>query len=216
LTALRAEERAFRRVLVLLFAIQFFSWSGMFALWICAVPFVAAQVLHVPLGGATGMQSALIAVSLCFTTYATLGALGGLALPRLVAGWGHAAVYAAGLTAGAVGLFLLSQSRGPALLVPAFIAIGLGWSAIGSLPYAILGKLAPEGRGARYMRVFSFSTVLPQAVTTLLYAVFAQRWVGERLDLVLLAGAGVMAVAALLAIAARSPFAAADLVSEDW
>ncbi|MFM5893266.1 MAG: hypothetical protein ACKOQM_02385 [Novosphingobium sp.] len=188
----------------------------MFALWICAVPFVAAQVLHVPLSGAAGMQSALITVSLCFTTYATLGALGGLVLPRLVAGWGHAATYAAGLTAGAAGLLLLSQAQGPALLVPAFIAIGLGWSAIGSLPYAILGKLAPEGRGAGLMRVFSFSTVLPQAVTTLLYAAFAQRWVGDRLDLVLLAGAGAMAAAALIAFSARGVFAAADLVSEDW
>lgn len=216
MTEPRADERAFSHVLITLFATQFFSWSGMFALWICAVPFVAAQVLHVSLSGAAGMQSALIAVSLCFTTYAVLGALGGLVLPRLVGLWGHAAVYALGLTAGAAGLFLLSQAQGPALLVPAFIAIGLGWSAIGSLPYAILGKLAPEGRGARLMRVFSFSTVLPQAVTTLLYAVFAQRWVGDRLELVLLAGAAAMAAAALIAFLARGAFAAADLVSDDW
>ena len=216
MTAPRADGRAFRHVLLLLFAIQFFSWSAMFTLWICAVPFFAGQVLHVPLGGAGGMQSALIAVSLCFTTYAALGALGGLALPRLVGRWGHGLVYAAGLAMGAGGLLLLSQAQAWWMLVPAFIAIGLGWSAIGSLPYAILGKLAPAGRGSWFMRLFSFSTVLPQAVTTLLYAALAQRWIGERLDLVLLLGAAAMAAAALLALLSRHRFAPADLAEEDW
>ena len=216
MSAPRAEERAFRRVLILLFAIQFLSWSAMFALWICAVPFFAGQVLNVTLGATDGMQAALIAVSLCFTTYAALGALGGLALPRMIGRVGHGAVYAAGLAVGASGLFMLSQAQSPVLLVPAFIAIGLGWGVIGSLPYAILGKLAPAGRGARSMRLFSFSTVLPQAVTTLLYALLAPRWIGARLDLVLLLGAGAMGLAALVAVIGRDRFAAADLTEDDW
>lgn len=216
MTAPRANERAFRPVLTLLFAIQFLSWSAMFTLWICAVPFFAGQVLNVTLGATEGMQAALIAVSLCFTTYAALGALGGLFLPRLIARMGHAAVYAAGLAVGAAGLFMLSQAQSAVLVVPAFIEIGLGWGVIGSLPYAILGKLAPEGRGSRFMRLFSFSTVLPQAVTTLLYALFAQRWIGARLDLVLLTGAAAMALAALLAFAGRRSFVAADLIEDDW
>lgn len=207
---------SFRQVLLLLWAIQFFSWSAMFALWICAVPFIAGPVLHLPMGATDALRPALVTVSLCFAAYATLGALGGLVLPKVIARFGHGLTYAAGLALGAAGLALLSQARGVAMLVPAFIAIGLGWGVIGALPYAILGKLAPAGRGAHYTRLFGFSMVLPQVVTTLFLVLFASRWLGAGLDRELVFGAASMAVAALLAFAGRAQFSPADAVEEDW
>ncbi|MDE2435187.1 MAG: hypothetical protein KGM49_02900 [Sphingomonadales bacterium] len=206
----------FRRVLIALFVIQFFSWSAMFALWINAVPFFAGRVLHLGVGGAQDLQPALVAVSLCFAGYAALGAAGTLVLPGVIARAGHGLTYGAALLIAALGFGLLALAERPVMLVPAFVAIGIGWSAIGSIPYAILGKLAPEGRGAFFTRLFSFSTVLPQAVTSLAIALFASRLFGHDLQRALVLGAGAMALAGLIALACRPLFAPADAIADDW
>lgn len=206
----------FRRVLVALFVIQFFSWSAMFVLWINAVPLFAGRILHQATGGAQDLQPALVAVSLCFAGYAALGAAGTLVLPGIIARAGHGLTYGLALLIAAFGLALLALAQGPALLVPAFVAIGIGWSAIGSIPYAILGKLAPEGRGAFHTRLFAFSTVLPQAVTSLAIALFARQLFGPNLQRVLILGAGAMALAGVIALACRPLFAPADRIADDW
>lgn len=209
------DKPRFIPVLIALFVIQFFSWSAMFALWINAVPLFAGRIVP-PLPGAPDLQPALVMVSLCFAAYATLGAVGSLALPAVVARLGHGATYGAALLIAALGLALLARAERPATLVPAFIAIGVGWSAIGSLPYAILAKLAPEGRGAFYTRLFSFSTVLPQAVISLAIALFAGQVFGPDLQRVIVLGAAAMALAGLIALACRPLFAPADAIADDW
>ncbi len=209
-------QRQFRRVLIRLFIIQFFSWSAMFSLWIYAVPVVAGNVLHLSPQGSGGLAPALVTVSLCFAAYATLGVLGSFALPPLIRRCGHGAVYGALLLIGAAGLGLLSMARDAWLLAPAFIAIGAGWAAMGAMPYALLSKLVPAGKGAHYTRLFAFSTVLPQVVTTLLLALFAERWFALALGRVIGLGAIAMALAGLLALASRDLFAPADGVAEDW
>lgn len=211
-----AASPQFHRALVVLFLIQFLSWSGMFALWITAIPVVAGQVLHLGTQDAAGLQPAVVAVSLGFATYALLGTLGGFVVPGLIRRIGHGWVYGAALLIGAIGLALFGRAHGGGALVPAFLAIGVGWSAMGSIPYGLLSKLVPEGRGAHYTRLFGFSTVLPQLVTTLGLALLAPRLFGAHLSDALLIGAGAMALGGLIAILARGLFAPADAVEDNW
>ncbi len=209
-------EGAFGRALAALFVIQFLAWSAMFALWITAVPVVAGQVLHVSAGGAEALQPAIVAIALGFAGYALIGAVGAFAVPPLVARLGHGMVLGAALLIGAAGLALFARAHSPAGLVPAFAAIGVGWSAIGAVPYAIVGKMVPEGRGARTMRLFGLSTVLPQIVTTLGLALFLPRLFASGPAGAVMAGAGAMTLAGVIALALRSWFAAADAETDDW
>lgn len=205
----------FRKALSALFAIQFFSWSAMFALWIYAMPLVSGQILHQPLVGA-GLQTVLVAVSLGYATYALLGTLGGFALPTLIDRFGHGAVLGSCLLAGAAGLALLAAATGPGTMMAAFVAIGIGWSAMGSVPYGLLARMVPEGRGAHFTRIFGFSTVLPQIVTTLGLALLAPRLLRTDPAQVIAVGGAAMAVAGLLALMLRGYFAAADANREQW
>lgn len=186
----RAMTRPFRYAMAALFAIQFCSWSAMFTMWIYAVPLVAANVAHVPLGS--------------------------FALPALVRRFGHGAVLGAALLSAVSGLALLAGASGWLELLAAFVAIGIGWSAMGSVPYAVLGKLAPHGRGAYYNRLFGFSTVIPQVVTTLGLALFAPRYLGSDPHRIVLMGSAVMALGGVLAIVLRSQFSFADGEHDDW
>ncbi|MFM5954677.1 MAG: hypothetical protein ACKOPE_10325 [Novosphingobium sp.] len=206
----------FGPVLAALFLIQFFSWSAMFALWIYAVPFFAGGPLGLTANAGQDLQPVLVAVSLCFAAYAVLGAAGALLLPRVISRIGHGATYGLALVTAGIGLAILSVADTAWKLIPAFIAIGIGWSAIGSVPYGIVGKLAPPGRGAHYTRVFSFSTVLPQAVTSLVFALFARQLFGHDLHRAMALGAALMVLAGLIAFACRPLFAPADRVEDDW
>lgn len=207
---------AFGPAFARLFVIQFFSWSAMFALWIYAVPIMAVDVLHVSDSGKDGLQRAIVTVSLCFSAYALLGAAGSLLLPRIVARFGHALVHGIALLCGAAGLALFSRANGVTMLVPAFLGIGIGWAAMGSVPYAVLSALTPPGRGAHFTRLFAFSTVIPQVVTTVGLVLLADRLFGEDRRGVIALAAAAMAVSGLLTLVWRRTFAAADIAEAEW
>ena len=211
-----ADRDDFPRALAALFVIQFLAWSAMFALWITAVPVVAGQVLRLPPGGAEALQPAIVAIALGFAGYALVGAVGAFAVPPLVARFGHGAVLGAALLVGAAGLALFASAHSATGLVPAFAAIGVGWSAIGAVPYGIVGKMVPEGQGARTMRLFGLSTVFPQIVTTLGLALFLPRVFASGPAGAVMAGAAAMALAGVMALALRGWFAAADAEVDDW
>ncbi len=198
--------RSTRAVLVPLFAIQFLSWSGMFCLWIYAVPVIA----RLPSGDP---HRTLVVVSACFALYAVLGATLAFALPAAMQRFGVGATYGLAQMIGAAGLATLGIINRPILLIPAFAAIGVAWSCVSNIPYAIAGAAAPPGKGAEMLRLFAFSTVLPQVVTSLLLASVASEWLGDAVKPVMLAGGLSMALGGLLALVWRDRFTVAP---ERW
>lgn len=196
---MRPSERSrIRAVLIPLFIIQFFSWSGLFALWIYAVPVVTHFVFAANAYDSVEYRSGLFWVSLAFAFYALLGTSLSFALPRFVARWGHAAVHATALLIGAAGIASLSViERRPLLLLPAFTAIGIGWSSIANLPYGMVSDAAPPERIGHYMRWFGFSTVIPQTTATFALAFITERWLGQATNWVMAVGGASMLIASL-------------------
>lgn len=200
------------RVLLPLFVVQFLSWSGMFCLWIYAVPVVTQFVYRAPLDG-KAYRDGLFAVSACFTLYALLGACLAFALPRAIKRFGAGNVHGCALLVGGAGLASLGVVEQPILLIPVFAAIGVGWSSLSNIPYAIAGAAATEGRGAHILRLFGFSTVAPQIAMTLGLAAASRFWFGDAVNRVMLAGGTMMILAGLVTLAMRGRF---DLAPVDW
>jgi len=200
-----------RRILPPLFVIQFLSWSGMFCLWIYAVPVIAHQVLHAAPDSAA-YRSALIVVSACFAFYALLAAGLSFALPAAVARWGNGPVHGVALLIGGAGIAAIVLIGRPVGLALAFPLIGIGWASMSNIPYAIASAAAPEGRGAHFLRLFGLSTVIPQAAVTLGLALFAPVWLTGS-GAVLIAGGAMMAAGGLLTLACAARF---DLPADPW
>ena len=196
---------SWRRIAPLLFAIQFLGWSGMFCLWIYAVPVAVRNVFHTGMVG-PGYHDALIAVSACFAGYALVAGVLAFGLPQLVARWGAGGVHGVALLVGAVGIVGLGLIDRPSLLPIAFAAIGVAWASIANIPYAIVGAAAPDQRVGHVMRVFGFSTIVPQMVVTLALATFGEAWLGDSIGRVMIAGGAMMAGGGVLTLIYRRRF----------
>ena len=199
-------------VLVPLFAVQFLSWGAMFCLWVYALPVVTAILTTSGVARAEG-SLALIVVSGCFASYALLATGLAFVLPGLVARFGAGSVHGVALLIAAAGMACLGATHVSVLLAPAFVAIAIGWAAMGNIPYGIAAAAAPAGRGAHTLRLFGFSTVLPQVVVSLGLAIGASWLFGGAIGRVMLLGAAMMATGGILALVLRKRF---DVPFEAW
>ena len=149
-------------------AVQFFTWMGLFCMWIFFSVAVARNVM-----GATDTTSELykqgIAIANnCFATYnfvAFLAAMAFLWLGRMMsAKW----IHAISLALGGLGLASVGIIRDPHWLLVAFVGVGIAWASILSMPYAMLANALPPARMGVYMGIFNFFIVIPQILVAIL------------------------------------------------
>lgn len=144
--------------------VQFFTWFGLFAMWIYAVPAVARRHFGSGDPASDAFNAAADWVGILFAGYNGVAALAALLLPSVVKRIGERATYAACLLAAAAGMagFVLIDDAGWLWL--SALGIGLGWAAVLSLPYAIIvNAVRPEKVGV-YLGIHNVFLVIPQLV----------------------------------------------------
>ena len=198
-------------VLTALSAVQFFAWSAMFALWVQGLPLVGAIFSDVRVASQSGNAPSLLAV--CFAIYLTLATALAFMLPQSLRRLDAGLLLGLLLLVGAAGFLVLSIAHGVTSLILGFVGIAFAWTALSNLPYAMVGAVAPPGGGARLMRLFALSTVVPQIVT--MVAVVAL----ERADLrispasIMFAAGLAMGLGAFIAIMCRKTL---DVALVEW
>ncbi|CAM3268911.1 hypothetical protein SPAN111604_14010 [Sphingomonas antarctica] len=195
-------------LLPLLFLVQFLSWSAMFCLWVYAVPVIAASR---PFN--EGYASAATTAASGFALYAVLGACIAFAGPRLIGRFGAGATHGASLIAASAGMMLFGRFPFGFALLSAFTLIGVGWASMSSIPYALASAAAPEGGGAKHMRVFAFSTVVPQVAVTLLLASLGPRLALWPPSLVIMAGSAAMLLSGCVSLIFQHRM---NVIITDW
>lgn len=171
----------------------------MFALWIYAVPVVTRFMFQTNASDSAAYRNGLFYVSIGFAFYSLLGTSLSFLLPRLIERFGNGALHGSALLIGAIGISSFSIITEPTWLFPAFAAIGIAWGSIGNIPYLVIGNAAPPQRMAHFMRLFAFSTAIPQAIATFALAFAVDHWFAEATNRVMALGGGSMAFAAFLA-----------------
>lgn len=150
------------RVMAQLALVQFFSWFGLFAMWIYATPAVAHRHF-----GATDVGSPLYNqgadwVGVLFAVYNGVAALAAFLLPVLAARCGRRTSHALSLALAGVGLASFLVIRDPTWLLVSMVGVGVGWASILSAPYAILSGALPPAKMGVYMGIFNIFIVIPQ------------------------------------------------------
>jgi maltose/moltooligosaccharide transporter len=181
--------------------VQFFTWFGLFAMWIYAAPAVARSHFGTADPGSAEFNAAADWVGILFATYNGVAAIGALALPAVSARIGERGAYALCLGCGAFGMAGFVLIPDPDWLWIAAVGIGLAWAAILSLPYAIIVNAVPPAKVGVYLGIHNIFLVIPQLVAAIcLGPIVAGLFGGEPIHALGLAALflGLAALAALL------------------
>ncbi|MDH7640876.1 MFS transporter [Sphingomonas oryzagri] len=162
LTDLATMPDGMRRLAV----VQFCTWSALFILWIYTTPVVAQVAFHSIDPTSQAYADGADWVGVLFAVYNGIAALAAFLLPLLATGIGRKATHMIGLFCGAVGFALLPLIGSPMLLLMPMVLIGIAWSSILTMPYAILSSLLPQRKLGIYMGLFNIFVVLPQLLVS--------------------------------------------------
>ena len=145
-----------------LFAVQFFTWLGLFSLWIYATPVITRYIFHTTDAESSAFESGTTWVGICFAFYSLLAAVLALYLPRLQKHLSKQRLHACALFAGSIGLMLIYFISNQYMLLIAFAFIGIAWAAISTVPYNSISRIEPEDKMKAHFAVLKHSVGSPQ------------------------------------------------------
>lgn len=181
--------------------VQFFTWLGLFCMWLHfsnAVPAVF---------GSSDPNSELFKrgaewAGVCYSLKDAVTFLAAFALMAAARKFDRRRIHGICLALGGIGLLAVGFIHGEEQKNFLLIALALGgvaWASILSMPYAILaGALPPERMGV-YMGIFNFFIVLPEILAALTFGPLVKNYLGGNLVHAVMAGGVCMLIAAALA-----------------
>ncbi|TNJ45210.1 SLC45 family MFS transporter [Tamlana fucoidanivorans] len=150
--------------------VQFFSWFGLFGLWVFATPAIAQHVYGLPHtdSSSADYQNAGDWVGILFGVYNLISAFYAFALPYIAKKVGRKKTHSISLIIGGLGMLSIYIMPDKNWLILSMVGVGMAWASILAMPYAILaGSISPKKMGV-YMGIFNFFIVIPQIVNALI------------------------------------------------
>ncbi len=178
-----------------LFIVQFFTWLGLFSLWIYATPVITKYIFQTTDAESSAFESGTTWVGICFAFYSLLAAVLAFYIPKLQKHISKEKLHALALLAGSAGLILIYFISNKYMLFLSFAFIGIAWSSISTVPYGIISSIAPEDKMTTYFAVFNFSVVIPQITAAFLLGYLNRHCFGGETKYVILSGGISMLIA---------------------
>ena len=153
--------------------VQFFTWAAFMVMWVYFTPGIASGVFHaVP--GTPEYETAANWGSSCFGIYNGVAFVFAFALLWLTTKFSAKMIHIVclvigGLGLGSLGLTLVGVEFSKMGLIIPMVCIGIAWSSILSMPYAMLSNALPAEKMGFYMGVFNFFIVIPQICVNLFF-----------------------------------------------
>ena len=150
--------------------VQFFSWFGLFGMWVFSTPAIAHHVYGLDLSDthSSAYQNAGDWVGILFGVYNAISAVYAFFLPAIAKKLGRKRTHAISLIIGGLGLISIYFVPDQNWLILSMIAIGIAWASILAMPYAILAGSIPAKKMGVYMGIFNFFIVIPQIINALI------------------------------------------------
>jgi maltose/moltooligosaccharide transporter len=176
--------------------VQFFTWLGLFCMWMFFSLATAQQIF-----GVTDPQSALFDRGTelggeTFAIYSIVCFAVAFALPSLAGATSRKTVHSFALLCGAIGLLATYFIHDAMLWKCTMIGVGIAWASILSMPYAILSGALPSHRMGVYMGIFNFFIVIPEIIASLaLQPIVKQVFHNDPVKVVMLGGVSLLVAA---------------------
>lgn len=194
--------------------VQFATWFAFFVMWVYSDPAFAAHHFGTTDASSEAYGTASLVKNNMFAVYNLVPIFFSLLIPFFTRNIGLKTTYAVALTLGGLGLIAIyalpmGQFLGDGIKFGWFTAfetkfllsalgIGIAWTCVLTLPYAILADALPAEKMGTYMGIFNFFIVLPQLIVgTVMGPVIKTMFGGNAIYAIVLAGA-VMVLGAIL------------------
>lgn len=144
--------------------VQFFSWFGLFSMWVFSTPAIAHHVYGCAIEDSSSQaySDASNWTSFIFGVYNGVSAIFALFLPSIAARIGRKNTHAIALVCGGLGLLSIYFATSPEFLIVSMIGVGIAWASILAMPYAMLAGSLPAHKMGVYMGIFNFFITIPQ------------------------------------------------------
>jgi maltose/moltooligosaccharide transporter len=182
--------------------VQFLTWPGLFLMWFYYTPAVAVDIY----GGAPGSEAYTEGQNMAGLTYSfenIVTFIFALFLPYLTSKISMKWTHFTCLLLGGLGLIMVNFIGSKDQVWGLFVVMGLvgiAWSSILSMPYAMLTGCLPPNKIGIYMGIFNFFIVLPEIIASLFFGyVMTNLLDGSRMAAVTVGGV-LLIVAALVTL----------------
>jgi maltose/moltooligosaccharide transporter len=180
--------------------VQFFTWVGLFALWIYATAGITSHVYGTSDTTTKLYNDGADWVTILFGVYNGVAALMAFTLPVIAKYTNRKITHFISLVIGGVSLASIYLFNDPNWLIVPMIGIGIAWASILSMPYAILTGSLPSNKMGIYMGIFNFFIVIPQILAATILGFMVKDLFGGESILALVFGGVSMVIAAVLVL----------------
>lgn len=147
--------------------IQFFTWPGLFLMWFYYTTAVAVNIYHGVDNSDPLYAKGADFAGLTLAFYNVVTFCFAFVLPFIADKLGRKMTHSLCLLCGALGLISVGWVQNPNMLFLSMTGVGIAWTSILSMPYAMLSGCLPKNRVGIYMGIFNFFIVLPEIMASL-------------------------------------------------
>jgi maltose/moltooligosaccharide transporter len=149
--------------------VQFFTWFGLFSMWVYTTSAVAQHIYGLPGNDSSSVEfnKAGDWVGIIFGVYNGVSAEFAFLIPIIAKKIGRKNTHSFALILGAIGLISIYFAPNPNFLIYSMIGVGIAWGSILSMPYAMLGGALPLNKIGVYMGIFNLFITIPQILNAL-------------------------------------------------
>jgi maltose/moltooligosaccharide transporter len=147
--------------------VQFFTWPGLFLMWFYYTTAVAVNVFGGKDSSDPVYGKGADFGSLTLSFYSVVTVVFAFVLPFIADKLGRKLTHTVCLLCGALGLISVSWVHDKNMLFVCMVGIGIAWTSILSMPYAMLSGCLPKDKVGVYMGIFNFFIVLPEIIASL-------------------------------------------------
>ena len=201
--------------------VQFFSWFGLFCLWVYTTTALREHTYDLPtmevikagleanptdavLKGQHKMSEDLGDwVGILFGIYNGISAIFAFCIPYIAKKLGKLKTHAVSLLMGGLGLVLMYFMPDKTMMIIPMIFIGIAWASILSMPYAILAGVLPASQMGIMMGIFNFFITLPQIFSALFSGPIVKYLFGGNAAYALVLGGSMMIIACIFTLRIR-------------
>jgi maltose/moltooligosaccharide transporter len=178
---------------------QMFTWFALFAFFIYAT----AAVTSYHFGSSDPRSDAYNAganwVGVLMSVYNGVAALVAFLLPVMARRTSRVATHVVCLVIGGLGLCSMYLFRQPQMLLISMAALGLAWSSLLTMPYAILSNIVPYRKMGVYMGMFNLFIVIPQILAAAILGLLVRTlFHGHAIDAIVAGGISMIVAAGLM------------------